>query len=229
MKLTLPKGQRLACVGKTGTGKSLLARELFIASAGRRRVVIDPNDDASTEGASGDKTPEDERWPTTSDTKLDWRQSSTWRVVPPRDKGTRDQAWYSQLYEHLFDVRDVLIWIDEAARPTTSHQIPIGMDLVISQGRKRSITHIACSPRPVDAHPSLWSQSEYFAIFRLPNRLDRKTIAGHAGIPLEDFEAMQRTLGKHGFIWWETPTDTLHVIRDGLDFSSREDAPVSVR
>lgn len=221
MKLTLPKGKRLACVGRTGTGKSLLARELFIASAGRRRVVIDPNDDASTEGAYGDKTPEDERWPTTHATKLDWRQSATWRVVPPRDKGPRDQQWYSDLYEHLFDTRDVLVWIDEAARPTTSHQIPLGMDIVIGQGRKRNITHIACSPRPVDVHPSIWSQSEYFAIFKLPSKLDRKTIAGHAGIDLDRFEQMQRSLGPHGFIWWETPTETLRLITDGLDFEAR--------
>lgn len=200
--LRLPADGRMACVGKTGGGKSFFAKQMFLGHRGRR-VVIDPHDSEETEGS----------WPTTDQTIINFSTSQTWRVVP---KDPLDLDFYDRIYKNLFEAGNCLIWCDEANAVTTSHKIPLGVRMVLYQGRKKKVSHIAASPRPVDVHPGIWAQSELWAIFRMINADDRKTVANHAGVPIEEFEGFHRRLGKHGFIWWDSTKDQMVVIAEGL-------------
>lgn len=215
----LPKGKRLAIVGHTGTGKSRLAHALFVQSRGRRRVVIDPFDDPDT--TIGDRckaTPREDRWPTTNSPRLDWRKSSTWRAVPT---DPQDIDWYDELYRtSIFDVGDVLVWNDEMGAATQSHQMPLGIRQTLYQGRKRGISHIACSPRPVEVHPGVWSQAEFWGIFRMTNYDDRDRVAKHSGLRPAQFEQLHAELGPHGFIWWDSVHERRLLIASGLDLGA---------
>jgi energy-coupling factor transporter ATP-binding protein EcfA2 len=217
--LTLPKDKRLAIVGHTGTGKSRLAHALFVASAGRRRIVIDPFDDPDTTiGPAGKHTPKEQQWPITSSPRIDWRQHDTWRVVPT-DPGDLD--WYDELYNHsIFNVGDMLVWNDEMGDGTNSHQLPLGIRRVLMQGRKRNISHIACSPRPVEVHPAVWSQSEFWGIFRMTNYDDRSRVAKHSGLPPARFDEIHEQLGPHGFMWWDSVHERRLIVAQGLRLPS---------
>lgn len=201
--LHLPVGSRLACVGRTGTGKSVLARALFVACGGRR-VVHDPYDDPDLTG--GD-------WPTTASPRPDFSSSATWRVVPT-DPDDLDFA--GALYGWLFDHPPVTIWADEAMTISHSNELPLGVRRVLFQGRKRKITHIACSQRPAGVNPGVWAQSEIWAIFDLPWGPDRDKVAASAGMRRPDFEEYAALLGEHGFMWWEQRHNRLTVLEEGF-------------
>jgi hypothetical protein len=200
--LRFPTDARLACVGRTGTGKSYLARRFFVNHNGRR-VVIDPYDSDLTMGD----------WPTTREPRVDFGKSKTWRVVPVDPE---DLDLYDELYQSLFVERHVLIWNDEIGAAAPSHGMPLGVRQVLYQGRKRHLSHISCSPRPRNVNPGVWAQSEYWGIFKLPFKPDRELVGASAGLPSRQFETYIAQLGPHGFIWWESPKDKILVIRDGL-------------
>lgn len=211
--LEVPRDSRLACVGFTGTGKSYFARAMFNARRGRR-VVVDPFDDPDiTVGPRGKATPELERWPTTREPTVDFGRSGTWRAVP---SDPEDLDWFDALYKHLFEIGNVMIWNDEIGAAAPSRQFPLGVRQVLYQGRKRNISHIACSPSPVNVNPGVWRQADRWAIFQLPYAPDRETVAAHAALSRKQFDEWHTQLGEHGFIWWEPRSRKLVVLQDGL-------------
>jgi hypothetical protein len=56
---------------------------------------------------------------------------------------------------------------------------------IITQGRSRGIPLIVLSQRPVWMDKFVFSESEFFQIFRLNHRDDRKTVQGFADVDLE--------------------------------------------
>jgi hypothetical protein len=209
--LHVAAGQRLACVGRTDSGKSVLARAVFKSESGRK-VVVDPFDSELTEGVGEQDT-------VSETTQIDWARFDTWRVVPSREH-LGDWDWYSHLYEFLFDSAPILIWTDEASRVTTSQRIPMGVDLVQSQGRKRKVTHIICATRPARVHGSLWSQSDHWAVFRLRWQADKDAVAAAMGQSANEFQADQDRLSHHGFIWYDTKGDRKIIVPNGLPLAT---------
>jgi hypothetical protein len=180
---------------------------VFKSESGRK-VVVDPFDSEGTDGVGEQDTVHEV-------SQIDWARFDTWRVVPSREH-LGDWQWYSDLYEFLFDSAPVLIWTDEASRVTTSNRIPMGVDLVQSQGRKRKVTHIICATRPARVHGSLWSQADHWAVFRLRWPADKDAVGSAMGQTPAEFQADQDRLSHHGFIWYDTKGDRKILVPKGL-------------
>jgi hypothetical protein len=161
------------CFGMTRTGKSLLARGIFMAQPGPK-VAIDVKDEM--------QKPDENRLPgvpTVTDPAqiLDY---PTCRAVPPDPS---DEAWYDELYLHAFNNPPYLVWLDEGNEPTSSSFIPRKMRTFILQGMGRGSGHIMCTPRPADVHKTFESQVHHVFVFELQHERDRAAIARITGLP----------------------------------------------
>lgn len=211
--LYLPTDARLGVVGRTGTGKSVMARYHFTRATGRK-VVVDPADDDSTEARSEHYNAklfparEDEEWITTHSPEPKFtKEQKCFRVVPEKP---RDPKFYDALYQHLFEVGHLTVWTDEMNLVAPTHRIPDGVMQLQWQGRKRHIAHIACSPSPYGVDPDIWRAVGYWAVYDLSWKPDRDRVAQNCQLRIQDLE---RYLSKfsddvpggsnHGFLWWK--------------------------
>lgn len=185
--------------GATETGKSHLARALFLAAA-TPRTVIDPADSDLTR-VPGARTFRDPR----SRVLL---EAPTSRFVPT-DSGDLDA--YDELYRRMFNAGPRYVWVDEAGIvfPQSNRANPRRNFLV--QGRKRELGHLALHTRPRECDVNLIAQAMHVAAFQLPNPDDRDRIAELAGIPPRQLDAEMRRLEPHGFLWWSVRGRTLTV------------------
>jgi energy-coupling factor transporter ATP-binding protein EcfA2 len=187
---------RIFCTGTTGSGKSTLARRLFLA-AHAPRLVIDPNDSDLTE-IPGAVTFHD---PTSARGRggENWRQAATARFVPtdPYDLDT-----YDALYRRLFTAGPRWIWCDEAGIVLPSTGAPAGARVLLTQGRKRSIGHLACHTRPRWVDRDLIAQAAHVFIFSTPSAQDRRSLAENMGLDLPTLERAHAGLPEYGFLWW---------------------------
>lgn len=213
-EIELSNGDRAGMVGTTGSGKSLLARALFLAAPGRR-VVVDPFDSEMTSSVG-------EQYTVNSHAAIDWARFDTWRIVPPRSE-IDNWDWYSEVYEFLFDSSSaedpLFLWTDEAGEMTTANRIPRGVRLVQNQGRKRKLSHEITATRPALVHGSMWSQLQYWAIFQLPWPADKDRVASAMGVSPSVFDDLQSRLGRHGFFWYDVRERRTYVSRDGLSLA----------
>lgn len=198
-------------VGATGSGKSRLARELFL-SAAPPRLVIDPRDSDLTD-VPGAVTFRDPR-------QLDsLADEETLRFVP---SDPSDKRAFDRLYRWAFDHYPRWVWCDEPDDAMPSQGYPKHANVYVVQGRKRALGHLCCSTAPVFLMRSLYRNLQHLVLFDLPIADDRAYVAKNAGIPLADFEAATAEAAaltkvtpdgpKGGFVWWEQLTRTLTIL-----------------
>ena len=187
---------RLFLTGATRTGKSTLARGLFLEAAAPR-MVIDPHDTALTviKGAVTFSDPAR----ATNDRGERWTTAATARFVPD-DPGDLDA--YDQLYRWAFAHYPRYVWLDEAAEAMPANNCPRGAHRYVAQGAKRALGHLACHSRPREVARSLIAQAQHLFIFDLPNPDDHAHLAAAAGIPPATLSGHLAALPRFGFLWW---------------------------
>lgn len=176
--------------GATRSGKSTLARALFL-SAAAPRLVIDPADSsltASVVDAGG--TFCDPRRPP---------NLATIRFVP-RDPADRDA--YDAVYRWAFANFPRYVWLDEPEQAAPAQGWSRAANTFVVQGAKRMLGHLACATRPRDVMRSLIANAQHVAIFALPNPDDRRHLADLVGLPRAVLDAELARLPEHGFLWW---------------------------
>ncbi len=182
---------RIFLTGTTGSGKSTLARRLFL-SAAAPRLVIDPADSSLTD-LPGAVTFSDARRPG------EWRQAATARFVPVDPD---DLDAYHHVYNWAFNNGPRYVWTDEAGLVLKSSGSPAGARRLNTQGRKRSIGHMACHTRPLWVDRDLVAQAQHVFIFASPIAKDRRYLAENMGVPLDLLEERHARLPQFGFLWW---------------------------
>lgn len=97
------------------------------------------------------------------------------------------------------------------------------MRAILQQGRSKKIPVIGCTQRPVDVPRAFFSEASYFAVYRLQDDRDYKTVRGF--VPGD----ITRTLPKHCWNWYDVSGNTLlrmgPVPADRIVSDLREAAP----
>jgi hypothetical protein len=91
------------------------------------------------------------------------------------------------------------LYIDEAALMPFGDAFPA----ILQQGRSKRIPVIACSQRPVNVARGLFSEANYFCVYRMVDRRDYRTVEGFA--PAD----MARPLPRFCWHWYDVANDTL--------------------
>lgn len=197
---------RVFLTGRTGCGKSTLARALFLSVAAPR-LVIDPLDSSMTT-FPGEVTFSD---PTraTNPQGENWREAATARFVP-HDHADLDA--YDAMYRWAFARFPRYVWLDEAADAMPAHQTrQVWARKYLIHGRKRSLGHMACHTRPVEVNRNLIAQAAHLFIFDTPHPADRRALADNMGFPLAQLEQHLVDLDEYGFLWWDQRAKTLRI------------------
>ena len=110
--------------------------------------------------------------------------------------------------------RHVMVWCGEVAEfmPSASSTGP-HMRRLLQQNRHYGASGLFDGPRPVNVNPLVLHQSDYVAVYQLPNPDDRERIARSIGFPVDLFhEACADTWrkGPHWFLLWDAENAELY-------------------
>jgi len=187
--------ERAAFVGKTGSGKSFLANHAFVKAL-RRVVVFDPK---------GDIGPEWNLEPPTRANIQAIRNGQPVRVrIPPQMDGDW-REWLELIYQagQRHPQAHITLYIDEMYLVVPPGKRPPELlTALYTTGRALGIGVWAATQRPSWVPMIMFSEAEWFFVFRLSMADDRKRAAGFTTQEIEN-----PVRNKHGFyvynVEWE--------------------------
>lgn len=185
-------------VGRKGSGKSQLARSMW-REYPFDRLVVDPTGDVDPGDPRAQlvEPPLPATWPMTMG---DQRKTLRFIADPksPTFVDDMDRA-VGMTYWHPH--KRAMLWLDEVHMITTAHMTPPNLRLALIQGRHRNLSVLACGPRPMDVDPLVLQQSDFVAVFDLPNPKDRERVANTTGIKPATLDALVDELDPFHYLW----------------------------
>ena len=188
---------RVCAIGQTGSGKSEAINHLWSIYPGQR-VLIDVNDEyrlgeaALANGAGGAIVAE-----RVGD--IDWR-ARTIHFVP---RSLSERLW-DDLYAALFERRNLCVALHESYGPTGPNRVPTSLGLVLRQGRKRNILHLAASQEPMNIAPVLYSQAQHVFLFTITRPDELRQLAPRFRLRPDELAAelahLQDRFGEHAYL-----------------------------
>lgn len=167
LKVSLRTDQRAAFVGKTGSGKTYLARAF--TQPVRRLVVLDPKGTLSPELA-----PEWNLEPWTQDNVRKLKRGDNIRLRVP---APLDENWAPYL-QTVWDIGNILVYIDEVYGVVNpGSKPPAELNALYTRGRERGIGVWASTQRPAWVPLIVLSESEWLFMMRLMLDKDRARMA----------------------------------------------------
>jgi hypothetical protein len=174
------------------------------------RVIVDPNGSAVTDsaGVHSSADPTGRTWP---------EDVATVRFVPvdPYDLDAYDQL-YRTIKARIFDGTwpACSVLCDEAETVMPANRCPRAASALVYSGRKWPTAHIACATRPKNISTSIFANVTHAALFPLPKKEDRDTVAGHLGIPLAVLDDLYAALppNSKSFLWWTQETRSIRPV-----------------
>lgn len=194
MKQRLPivePGKRLIVIGRTGSGKTTLSKEIMRASPGSW-VVIDQKHDKTF-----DEFPV---VPLNRVFKELEKCEDRILVVRPLYLDPVDD-FIQELHESF---EGVGLYVDELYYIHDHGQPGPGLIGWLTRGRSREQSFIGCSQRPRWVSRFCFSESDYICTMSLSSEEDRKTMTGYTGAA----ENLQK-LVKREFNWYDVDDDVL--------------------
>lgn len=200
----------ITAFGRKGAGKSTFSRSVYDSWPGDK-LCIDVNGDADpgpdAELLTG---PVPTSWPEPA--RLPGRprrpQNLHYRAHPgsPTYTDDLDRAIGTVLYPQA---HRALVWCGEVGefRPGPN------VRTLLHQNRHYGVTALADGPRPKNIDPLWLAQSDYVAVYHLPNPHDRERVAETIGYPPRRFDAeCDETFrrGKYWFLFWDAAHHQLY-------------------
>ena len=159
-------GQRLLAVGRTGSGKSYLARRI-LGVVPARRLILDPKAEVS--------------WPDaqTIQSADQLKRASSPTVILRCVAGDLDE-WDRALW-WAWHQGDLVVYIDELGLITDGPSPSPGLRACVTTGRSRGVTMVMLTQRPSGVPVIVRSEADKYAMFRLQHPRDREYMAAVMG------------------------------------------------
>ena len=201
--LDLRGSERRLFVGKTGSGKSVLARALLRAmnQRGWPIVIIDPSamwmGKGNKQWDRGAGTLDRPKLVTRFDPKANVQ------LYVPSIPGWQDGG-LDAMMAGAMKRGNIVFYFDETNGLVTASQFSPEFARIVTQGRKHDVAVWAATQRPTRVPEILLSQAENWAIFRVITPGDRKKISEYTGSKVT---AQQRLEPFYWFHWTQSSDD----------------------
>ncbi len=183
--VNIREGERASIVGKTGSGKTVLAR--YMLRGIRRLVVLDPKPALGKWGL--------EEW--NSDTRKRLAEGEDVRVRVVLEAGADPRRFWEDVLREVYQAAYLTLYIDEGYGVVSGSQPGEWLQAVWTRGREFEITAIAATQRPRRIPLILLSEAEHFFVFRLLLEADREYMADIIGP-----DVAERMPDEHGFYYF---------------------------
>lgn len=214
MKLSIDLSKRKVFIGKTGSGKTFLAKTMMQLVSNTTQwpiIIIDSPDHYWYKQAdpprSGPGTVDAPRLIT--DGRLHDMQKIKVQIYQPGIPGYKDAALLS-LLRQVYDRRNCLIYFDEIVGIVDPSHFPEEFMTLWAQGRKINIAAWAAMQRPMHVPEMVMSQAEDWYVFRTPGITDRQKIAGYLNTPA----IAKRMIPPRQFWYFGADSDEAHLMRE---------------
>ena len=167
MKIKINASDRIFVTGRTGSGKSVLMKQLLIPNIANY-VIYDYKHEITL--------PDSIIFNKITDFKLHPNESAI--IYRP---GTGSDEEFNQLCRQVFYRGNNTLILDEIASHMTSTKICQWHDTIMRLGRSKRVGIINCTQRPRICHNNVISQCEHFFIFKLTQQTDKKKMAEFCG------------------------------------------------
>lgn len=219
LRLRLKQGEHITLVGTTGSGKTVLARELL----SRRDYVVvlgTKNNDRELYGPfeelGYELTDDFDPTPDQDESRIIFRP----RLRSPDDKGlaAQRQAFEGALFL-VWEAGGWTIYADEIWYLTHRLKLATIFETLWTAGRSDDITVVGATQLPVDIPLLAFDQATHLFLFRNTDRYRINRMAEFAGSDIELVRHIIPRLPRHEFLYIDTRTGTMarsKVIRPGL-------------
>ncbi len=187
MKVKINASDRIFVTGRTGSGKSVLMKQLLIPNLANY-VIYDYKHEITMPDA------------------VIFQRISDFRKHPNEPAviyrpGTGSDAEFDQLCKQVFYRGHNTLILDEIASHMTSLKICQWHDTIMRLGRSKGVGIINCTQRPRICHNNVISQCEHFFIFKLTQATDKKKMAEFCG------EEVMENIDKYWFWYYNIEMD----------------------
>lgn len=207
----IPANHRVVVLGKTGSGKSILAQAYL---AGYRNVIALDTKRGTDKGIN-------HFWPRAAavghipvfSRLADVMKFGEGKAVWCPERSEKDFDVYDRFFEWILTRGNTVVWVDEVYDVTDGQEIPRGYRACITEGRSLGVGVWSCSQRPMKVPNVIFSEAEHFFVFRLRLGGDRKKVAEWAGE-----EVLENPTGKWGFWYYDDDLERPVLKNGGLKF-----------
>lgn len=177
-------GDRVAIIGRSGTGKTTLLRHLIRAYP--RGLALDPKRRLylpgwePLEGATAAVT----GWPT------GWP-----RVIARPGLAEDTRAWLDAVCRRAYQVGSAVVAVDELAGIASAANPPVWLDVLQTRGRESALTTVIATQRPRRIPLTVISEAEHVFSFDVSHPTDRAFLA-------DVFGDWWQPAHRHGSLYW---------------------------
>lgn len=213
VKISIDPTERVLIIGKTGGGKTVLAKHFLKEIAKKYRVVIiDPKHmwlGKYPKWAKNNEkgTVEKPRLVTSFNPKL------SVQCFQPTMPAHRDERLDKLCFDILKQGK-TFVFFDELSTVATATQIPDGFSALWTQGRQIEVAAWCATQRPLRIPEIVKSQSEKWFIFDMPGPKNKKEIAEYTDTP--DIESTR--IPKFVYWYYDQPNMDHAIVRPPLEY-----------
>jgi hypothetical protein len=182
----------------------VFSRRLFWSWAGDK-LAIDVNGNANP-GEDAERIGRDEltsSWPMGTPALGERRRPRNLHFVADPGSATYREDLDRAVGMCLFPkTHKVALWAGEVGELMPNGRPGPHMSRVLQQNRHHSLTALFDGPRPMHISPLVLMQSDFVAVYRLPNPADRKRVAESIGYPPARFDAECHETFRRGKFWF---------------------------
>lgn len=183
--IKLGRDDRGVLIGKTGCGKTTLARFLIEDQAKRYSVTWNPK---GSEAVYGWKQKHVNSLRQLEDAADDDERRLVYTPDPFRAEDESDQR---EFFYWVYENRNRRLYIDEATSIVyPGNKIPRFLLAVLNRGRERGISSLTATQRPSGVPMNVLSESEHYYVFKTLLPQDRQRVEAITGISVEDQAAL---------------------------------------